>query len=328
MRRFAAFAAAVMFAGSLAGCGDGGEEEGLRHVTIGTGAVTGVYYPTGGALAKLVNRRRDAYGLRVSVESTGGSVFNINAILAGDMELGIAQSDRQYQAVHGLAEWQPLGPQEDLRFICSLHPEAVTLVAAEDAGIRTVADLKGKRVNLGNPGSGQRGNAMDVVKAAGLDPETDLVGEGLKASEAAQVLQDGRIDAFFYTVGHPAGAIKEATAGQRRKVRFVPLRGMDGLLEAAPYYAEAVIPIRLYPKAANNEDVPTIGVMTTLVTAARVPEDVVYAIVKELFENLDEFRTMHPAFEDLAPEGMATKGQAAPYHPGAMQYYREAGLAK
>ncbi|MBC7360646.1 MAG: TAXI family TRAP transporter solute-binding subunit, partial [Desulfacinum sp.] len=125
-------------------------------VTIGTGGITGVYYPTGGAICKIVNNKRDQYGIRCTVESTGGSVFNINAVLAGDLEFGIAQSDRQYQAIKGEAEWQDKGPQQDLRAVFSIHPEAITLVAAEDAGIKSVQDLKGKRVNIGNPGSGQR----------------------------------------------------------------------------------------------------------------------------------------------------------------------------
>jgi TRAP transporter TAXI family solute receptor len=307
------------------GCGGGkdGEVAKRHYVTIGTGGVTGVYYPAGGALAKLVNRKKDIYGLDVSVQATAGSVFNINAVLAGDMEFGIAQSDRQHQAYHGLAEWQPTGAREDLRAVCSLHPEIVTLVAADDAGIRTLSDLKGKRVNIGNPGSGQRGNALDVLRAAGIDE--DIIAEGLKAAESAQMLQDGRIDAFFYTVGHPASAIMEAVAGQRRDVRIVPITGMDKLLAEAPYYSTATIPIKLYPKARNDADVPSIGVMTTIVTGANVPDDVVYALTKELFASLAEFRTMHPAFESLTAEGML-KGMSAPIHPGAMRYYTEAAL--
>ena len=315
------------------GCGDGGqaasqqESAKRRLVTIGTGGVTGVYYPTGGAIAKLVNRKRDQYGVRMSVESTGGSVFNINAVLSGDMEFGIAQSDRQYQAVKGLAEWKGRGPQEKLRAICSLYPELVTLVAAEDAGIDSLADLKGKRVSLCNPGSGARGNALDVLRTAGLDWRNDIHAEGLKATEQAGMLQDGRIDAFFYTVGHPNGSITEATAGQRRKVRFVSITGMDKLIEQCPYYAEGVIAIKLYTSAVNTGDVPTIGVMTTLVTSAAVPEEVVYAVAKELFDNLDEFKKTHPAFERLTRQGMLA-GLSAPIHPGAERYFRETGLAE
>ena len=193
-------------------------------VTIGTGGVTGVYYPTGGAIGKIVNKKKKKYGLRVTVESTGGSAFNVNAIMAGDLELGIVQSDRQYQAWEGLKEWKDAGPQKDLRAICSFHPETIILVAGDDTGINKIEDLKGKHVSIGNMGSGFRGNAVDALNAAGINWETDLKTESLKAAEQAKMLQDGRIDAFFYTVGNPNGSIKEVTSGSR-KVHFVPIVG-------------------------------------------------------------------------------------------------------
>jgi TRAP transporter TAXI family solute receptor len=293
-------------------------------VTIGTGAVTGVYYPAGGALAKVVSKGRQEHGVRMAVEATAGSVFNVNAVLSGDLDFGIAQSDRQYQAANGIADWEEKGPQQDLRAVCSLHPEAVTLVAAVDSGIESLEDLRGKRVNIGNPGSGQRQNAIDVLTAAGIDWKTDLSAENLKAAECAKMLQDGRIDAFFYTVGHPAGAITESTAG-RREVSVVPVTGMGALLEEHPYYSEASIPMALYPKAKNEGDVETIGVMTTIVTSAQVPEDVVYAVTRALFEDLESFKEQHPAFAALTPEAML-RGLSAPLHDGASRYYLEAGL--
>ncbi len=295
-------------------------------VTIGTGGITGVYYPTGGAIAKIVNKKRDVYGIRCTVESTGGSVFNINAVIAGDLDFGICQSDRQYQAWNGLAEWKDKGPQKDLRAVFSIHPESVTLVAADDAGIKTIQDLRGKRVNIGNPGSGQRQNAIDALENAGIDWKKDIKAESAKAAEAPGLLQDGRIDAFFYTVGHPSGAIKEATAG-KRKVHFVPITGLDKLLAKYPYYAKAVIPIKFYPQATNKEDVPTFGVKATFVTSAKVPDNVVYAITKEVFENFDYFKTLHPAYSVLTKESML-EGLTAPFHPGALKYYKESGLIK
>ncbi len=295
-------------------------------VTIGTGGITGVYYPTGGAIAKIVNKKRDVYGIRCTVESTGGSVFNINAVIAGDLDFGICQSDRQYQAWNGLAEWKDKGPQKDLRSVFSIHPESVTLVAADDAGIKTIQDLRGKRVNIGNPGSGQRQNAIDALENAGIDWKKDIKAESAKAAEAPGLLQDGRIDAFFYTVGHPSGAIKEATAG-KRKVHFVPITGLDKLLKKYPYYAKAVIPIKFYPNATNKEDVPTFGVKATFVTSAKVPDNVVYAITKEVFENFDYFKTLHPAYSILTKQSML-EGLTAPFHPGALKYYKESGLIK
>ncbi|MEJ2154763.1 MAG: TAXI family TRAP transporter solute-binding subunit [Desulfobacteraceae bacterium] len=295
-----------------------------QYVTIGTGGITGVYYPTGGAIAKIVNKKRDVYNIRCTVESTGGSVFNVNAVMAGDLEFGVVQSDRQYQAIKGEAEWKDKGPQTDLRAVFSIHPESVTLVAAVDSGVKTITDLKGKRVNIGNPGSGQRQNSIDALDAVGLNYETDLNAEGVKAAEAPGLLQDGRIDAFFYTVGHPSGAIKEATAGAR-KVAFVSITGIDALLAKYPYYAKSMIPVSLYPGAVNTEDVPTFGVKATFVTSAKVPEDVVYAVTKEVFDNFDDFKKLHPAYAVLTKEGML-EGLSAEIHPGAMKYYKEVGL--
>ncbi|ORJ55029.1 TAXI family TRAP transporter solute-binding subunit [Geothermobacter hydrogeniphilus] len=299
----------------------------VRYVTIGTGGVTGVYYPTGGAIAKMVNKKRKLYNLRATVESTGGSVFNINAIKSGDLEFGIVQSDRQYQAYNGTADWEGK-PFKKLRAVFSIHPESVTIVAAADKHIRTINDLRGKVVNIGNPGSGQRGNAIDALTAAGIDYKKDLKAEGLKAAESAGMLQDGRIDAFFYTVGHPNGSVKEAVAGAR-KVNFVevPKPIVDKLVAQFPYYASSFIPVDQYPGVTNKENVPTFGVKATLCTSADVPDDVVYAITKEVFENFEEFKKLHPAYAVLTKESML-QGLSAPIHPGALRYYKEAGLLK
>jgi len=211
-------------------------------VTIGTGAVTGVFYPTGGAICRMVNKKSDIYGIKATVESTAGSVYNVNAVLNGDLEFGVVQSDRQYQAVHGLAEWSDRGKQTELRSVFSIHPEAVTLVVSINSGITRVEDLVQKRVNLGNPGSGPLQNSRDVLEAFSLS-EKDIRSEYVKALEAPSLLQDERIDAFFYTVGHPSGNIKEATSG-RVAVYIVPIRGpaVDQLIEKRPYYTKAVIP--------------------------------------------------------------------------------------
>jgi len=293
-------------------------------VTIGTGGITGVYYPTGGAIAKIVNKKRKQYGIRATVESTGGSVFNVNAVMTGDLEFGVVQSDRQYQAINGLAEWKDKGKQGDLRAVFTIHPESITLVAADDAGIKTIQDLKGKRVNIGNPGSGQRQNSIDGLEAAGINWQTDIKAEGVKAAEAPGLLQDGRIDAFFYTVGHPNGNIKEATSG-KRKVHMVPITGVDKLLAKYPYYAKAVVPMKFYPGATNAGDVETFGVKATFVTSSKVPDDVVYAITKEVFDNFEDFKKLHPAYGVLTKKNML-EGMSAPIHPGAMKYYKEAGL--
>jgi len=274
-----------------------------KFVTIGTGGVTGVYYPT------------------------GGSVFNINAVLSGDLDFGVAQSDRQYQAYNGLAEWAESGPQKDLRAVFSIHPESITLIASVESGIMTVADLAGKRVNIGNPGSGQLQNSRDVLAVFGLS-ESDIIAEQVGAVEAPSLLQDGRIDAFFYTVGHPNGNITEATSG-RVQVRIVPIEGpeVDALLDEFSYYAASRIPTTPYSSAANDTRfVNSVGVKATFVTSANVDDDIVYAIAKEVFDNFETFQSLHPAYQVLTKEDMLT-GLSAPIHPGALRYYREAGLA-
>jgi uncharacterized protein len=302
-----------------------GESNGdTTFVTIGTGGVTGVYYPTGGAISRMVNARSSTYGVRASVESTGGSVFNINAVATGDLAFGIAQSDRQYQASRGMVEWEGT-PQTNLRSVFAIHPESITLIATEDSGIASIRDLPGKRVNIGNPGSGQLQNSIDVMNAFGID-KSDIIAQQIGAVEAPSLLQDGKIDAFFYTVGHPNGNITEATSG-RIRVRIVEIAGpeVQSLIAEMPYYAEAELPVSFYPQATNTGNNKTVGVKATLITSSDVPENVVYAITKEVFQNLDEFKSLHPAFTVLTPESML-QGLAAPLHPGAVRYYEEADM--
>ncbi len=293
-------------------------------ITIGTAGITGVYYLTGSSLAKLINKKKKEYGIRAMVEPTGGSVFNINALMNGDLEFGVVQSDRQFQAVNGLENWKEKGPQKRLRSVFSIHPEAVTLAAAIDSGISTVQELKGKKVNIGNPGSGTRINAIHILDSNGIKYQKDISAENIKAPLAPGLVQDGKIDAFFYTVGHPNGAFKEATSGSR-KVRFIPIPDVDDLLLKFPYYHKTSIPVAMYPGAANDKDVMTIGVKATLVTSSSTPDEVVYALTKELFENLEEFKKLHPAYSTLTKKSML-EGLYAPIHPGAMRYFKEVGL--
>lgn len=300
---------------------------GQIFATIGTGGVTGIYYPTGKAIAKIVNKKEKKHGFQVKFESTGGSVFNLNAMMARDLEFGIVQSDRQYQAWNGIKDWKDRGPQKKLRSICSFHSESVILVAGDDTGIETLNDLKGKVVNIGNPGSGPRGNAIDAMQSCGMDWRRDLIAEGIRAADSASLIQDGRIDAFFYTVGHPNNAIKEAIAG-KRKLHFIPLIGdcIDQLVDKWSYYAKAHIPVSFYPKARNKKDVETFGVKATFCTSADIPDNIVYTITKEIFNNLEDFKKLHPAYRALTKSNML-EALSAPIHPGAIRYYTEAGLA-
>jgi len=295
-------------------------------VTIGTGGLTGVYYPTGGAIATIVKKNRKKTGIRCIVEATDGSVFNINAVMAGDFEFGIVQSDRQFQAVNGIAEWKEGGPQNELRAVFSIYPESCSLIAALDAKINSLEDLKGKSVNLGNPGSGHLGNSLDVLKTLNFNPSTDIIARYINPEDAPSMLQDGGIDAFFYTVGHPSPALKEATAGGR-KVKFIPIsnKGIDDLVTSLPYYSKMVIPIKNYSGAKNEYDIQTFGVCATLVTSSKVSDKVVYTITKAIFEDLESFKKLHPAYSIITKKSML-ECLSAPIHPGALKYYKEAEL--
>ncbi|MDT8302394.1 MAG: TAXI family TRAP transporter solute-binding subunit [Sedimentisphaerales bacterium] len=306
----------------------GCKERKVSFITIGTGGVTGIYYPTGVAISRMINKKYDEYNIKATVESTSGSVFNVNAVLNTDLVFGVVQSDRQYQAYNGLAEWSKYGKQTDLRSVFSIHPESITLIVSEKSGIRGIEDLKGKRVNLGNPGSGYLQNSRDVLKAVGLNEKNDLSAEYVKAVEAPGLLQDGRIDALFFTVGHPNGNIKEATSG-RIKVFIVPIMGagIDKMLTTYSYYAESIIAHSFYPYSLNTEDIATVGVKATFVTSKNTDENIVYAVTKEVFENFEVFKSLHPSYKILTKKDMLT-GLSAPIHKGALRYYVQAGLDK
>ncbi|MEM8959195.1 MAG: TAXI family TRAP transporter solute-binding subunit [Pseudomonadota bacterium] len=292
--------------------------------TIGTGGVTGVYYPTGGAICRLVNQGRKDHGLRCSVESTGGSVYNINTIREGELEFGVAQSDWQYHAFNGTSRFEEDGPFEELRAVFSVHPEPFTVVARADSGIATVDDLKGKRVNIGNPGSGQRGTMEVLMDAKGWTVDDLELATELKAAEQSAALCDNQIDAMVYTVGHPSGSIQEATTACDSVLVEVSGEAVDKLVNDNSFYRTATIPGGMY--RGTDEDVQTFGVGATFVTSANVDDEVVYTLVKSVFENFEDFTNLHPAFANLTKEEMVADGLSAPLHPGAERYYREAGL--
>ncbi|PRX35306.1 hypothetical protein SAMN05216257_102218 [Meinhardsimonia xiamenensis] len=294
-----------------------------EFVTIGTGGVTGVYYPTGGAICRLMNKNRKESGIRCSVESTGGSIYNINTIRAGELEFGVAQSDWQYHAYHGTSKFADQGPFEKLRAVFSVHPEPFTVVARADAGIKHFNDLKGKRVNIGNPGSGQRGTMEVLMEAMGWTIDDFALATELKAAEQSAALCDNQIDAMVYTVGHPSGSIQEATTSCDAVIVEVSGPAVDKLVAENPFYSHAVIPGGMY--RGNPDPVKTFGVRATVVTSADVSEDAVYWLVKSVFDNFDDFKNLHPAFANLDPKEMISASLSAPLHPGAVKYYKERG---
>ncbi len=312
-------AAGAFLIGGLAAA-DAAEQ---RFISIGTGGVTGVYYPTGGAICRLVNKYRKDTGIRCSVESTGGSIYNINTVRAGELEFGVAQSDWQYHSYNGTSEFADQGAFKGLRAVFSVHPEPVTVLVRGDAGIKNVTDLKGKRVNIGNPGSGTRGTWEVMEAALGWKREDLKLASELKSAETGQALCDNKIDAYFWLVGHPSALTQETLSSCDAKLSNVMGPAIDKLVADNPYYRKATIPAGMY--SGQDEDVVTFGVGATFVSSADVPEDVVYTVVKAVFENIDDFRKLHPAFANLKEEEMIRDGLSAPLHDGAIKYYKERG---
>ncbi len=319
---FDTFKGASLAVAAIAALGASPASAQQKFISIGTGGVTGVYYPTGGAICRLVNKDRKEHGIRCSAESTGGSIYNINTIRAGELEFGVAQSDWQYHAYNGTSKFKDAGAFKDLRAVFSVHPEPVTILARSDAGIKNITDLKGKAVNIGNPGSGTRGTWDVIEQALGWKREDLKVAAELKSAETGQALCDGKIQAYFWLVGHPSALTQETLSSCDAVLVNATGDAIDKLVADNSYYRTATIPAGMYN---NKEDVTTFGVGATFVSSAQVPEDVVYTVVKAVFENFDQFKKLHPAFANLNEKEMISDSLSAPLHAGAQKYYKEKG---
>jgi len=294
-------------------------------LSIKTGNVTGVYYAAGSAVAKMHNRKRKEYKLRLITEASEGSISNIDDVANGLSAFGIAQANVLYFAKKGEEYWQGTS-LNNLRSVLGLYTEDFTLVAAVDANINSIADLKGKTVNIGELGSTDNLQAMVILKNLGLDTEKDLTIQENPTYEASELLQDGRIDAYFYTVGHPNLSIIEASHGDRKIMIVAPERKVVDYFDSQrEYLVTTDIPIDYYSRIANKEPVRTISVKAILFSNTDTDEEVVYHMVKEVFENFDLFKKQHPAFARLTPEKLTT-GLIVPLHPGAERYFKEAGI--
>ena len=323
MKKIILTSAALALSGALvAGANHVAEAAEQQFISIGTGGVTGVYYPTGGAICRLVNKGRKTHGIRCSAESTGGSIYNINTIRAGELEFGVAQSDWQYHAYNGTSKFEDQGKFDKLRAVFSVHPEPVTILARDDSGIKNITDIKGKRLNVGNPGSGTRGT-WDVLEAALGWSRSDLrLASEMKSAETGQALCDNKIDAYFWLVGHPSALTQETLSTCASHLVNATGPAIEKLVADRPYYRVATIPAGMYN---NDADVTTFGVGATFVSSADVPDEVVYTVVKAVFDNIDDFRKLHPAFANLKEAEMIKDGLSAPLHPGAVKYYKERG---
>ncbi len=323
MKKIILVSAALALSGALVGgANHAAEAAEQQFISIGTGGVTGVYYPTGGAICRLVNKGRKTHGIRCSAESTGGSIYNINTIRAGELEFGVAQSDWQYHAYNGTSKFEDQGKFDKLRAVFSVHPEPVTILARDDSGIKNITDIKGKRLNVGNPGSGTRGT-WDVLEAALGWSRSDLrLASEMKSAETGQALCDNKIDAYFWLVGHPSALTQETLSTCASHLVNATGPAIEKLVADRPYYRVATIPAGMYN---NDADVTTFGVGATFVSSADVPDEVVYTVVKAVFDNIDDFRKLHPAFANLKEAEMIKDGLSAPLHPGAVKYYKERG---
>lgn len=315
--------AAVLFVSCVSLSGPAGAAD--RFMTIGTGSDPGVYYAAGAGICRLVNAKRAAHGLRCHVGSSGGSILNLAPLRRGEIEFGIVQSDWQLHAYNGTKRFSKDGPFQDLRAVFSLHSEPFTVVARADSGITKFSDLKGQRVNIGNPGSGQRATMELVLAAMGWTAADFSLAAELKPSEQSGALCKGDIDAMVFVVGHPNRSIRDAA--NACDVVLVDVSGpvIDRLVaENSTIYYHEIIAGGLY--RGNPNDTRTFGVKATVVSSTLVPQDMVYAVVKAVFDDLAAFSRQHPALADLQAKEMVHQGLAAPLHQGAARYYQEKNL--
>lgn len=317
---------AILLTGIIAFCAQPSCAAQENIVTIGTGSVTGVYYPAGGAICRLINRGRKEHGIRCFVESTGGSIYNIRALRDGEISFGIVQSDWQYNAYRGEGVFADGPPFRDLRSVFSLHSEMFTVAVSKDSGIKTFADLKGKRVNIGDAGSGMREIMQSLMEEEHWTKHSFTEASELKPVDAVKELCAGKLDAMVFAAGHPNGLIQEVTSNCG--ARLIPVEGeqVDTLLAENPFYARTAIPGGMYQN--NPQNIATFGVKATLVTTADADEEAVYQLTKAVFDNFDSFKTLHFVFATLDKDRMVSAGLTAPLHPGALRYFKEVGLLK
>ena len=295
-----------------------------QFITIGTGGVTGVYYPTGGAICRMVNKQKKKTGIRCSVESTGGSVYNVNTIHQGELDFGISQSDTAYQAYHGIGKFKGK-PIKELRSVMAIYPELLTLVVAKRSGIKNIMDIKGKRINIDTPGSGTRMTTEIVLKAFGIKHSDLKQIDELSSSEGPTLLKDDHVDGYFAVFGHPTANIKDAANSVA--IDLIPIEGkpVDMLVKKYPYYAKGIISGTFYKGVTH--DTPSIGVKAVLVTSSKISEKVVYTVTKAILDNFAAFKKLHPAYKTITKKSLLD-GLSIPQHPGAIKAFKEAGILK
>jgi len=292
-----------------------------RLVTIASGWVVGVYYPLAGAMSRIIHTKLP--GVRATVESSGASVANAKLIGAGDADFAILQNDIAYYAYNGQLMFDK--PIKNMGGVFTLYPELIQIVARLDANIKSVKDLKGKRVSIGPLGSGTEANTIQILETHGMKLEDLGRVERLGAAEATEMLKDGRIDAAFYTVGVGAAAIVDAFLLGRMDLVPVTGREAEALKKKYPFYTTVKIPAGTY-KGLDRE-ITTVSVMAMMIARSDIPEDLVYSFTKTIFENLDTFYGAHANAKYLTLKS-ALDGMPIPLHPGAAKFYKEKGVIK
>lgn len=293
-----------------------------EFISIGTGAITGTYYPTGNTICRLVNQYKKESSIRCLVKSTAGSVYNIQALKKNDISLAMVQSDIAYQAYHGMGQFQE-NKASNIRLVMAIYPELFTFVTRKDANINSIMDIKGKRINLGNTGSGNETTALALLEALEIKKSDLALATEFKAAEMPNALRNNQIDGYFYMVGHPTSNIKEIAHSM--DIKIVPIVGekVNTFVKDHPYFIQTSVPANLYKN--NENSIPTFGVKAALVANANVSDETVYLVVKAILENFEEFKTLHPAYSYMTKKSLL-EGVHIPLHIGAKRYYQEKGL--
>ena len=299
----------------IAGCG--GDTAGdKKFLNIATGGTAGTYYPIGGAMAEILNN--NIQGMNASAQSTGATVANINMLHDGSVDLAIVQNDITYYAANGIEMFKDK-KIDSIRGIATLYPETCQIITLDASGIKSVADLKGKRVAVGAQGSGAEANARQILEAYGITYD-DIDEQFLSFSEAASALKDGNVDAAFLTAGYPTAAVQDIAS--QNPIRVLPIEAdkADALIAKYPFYTKVVIPAGTY--AGFNEDVPAISVMAMLVCTDKVDDTMGYDITKALFTNLDRIKAAHSVGKLITKEG-AMEGMPIQMNAGAEKFFKE-----
>jgi uncharacterized protein len=323
MKRLATLALVVIVAGALTLPGGVGAQQ-RRLVTIASGWVVGVYYPLAGAMSRIAYNAKDL-NIRATVESSGASVANAQLIGTGDADFALLQNDIAYYAYNGttLAAFNGK-PVKSMGGIFTIYPELVHIVATQGSGVKSVRDLRGKRVVLGPQGSGTEQNALQILEVHGLK-ESDVRAERIDAAAAADQIKDARVDAAFFTTGLGSAVIIDTfISGKAVMVPVMAAEG-DALKKKYPFYTIEKIPANTYK--GQEAEVTTPAVMAMMVAKADLPEDLVYRFTKAIFDDLKQFHAAHAAAKNLTLQS-ATAGMPIPLHPGAAKFFKEKGITK